>query len=456
MAVSSRCLGVLLVLCAWPLGAQGTIRGVVHDSLLSDRPLAGAQVVLQGAPQTATTDRLGRFVIRDVPAGTYAIGFFHPVLDSLEVTAPLARVTVGPGGTANVSLAMPSASALGQALCGREPEASTAVVFGIARDAERGEPLAGAVVRAHWFVMQLVAGVAREAQRFESDTTAADGRYVLCGVPNDIALTMSAAVGEQVTGELHLALDHLGIGRRDLLVSRSDTASRALPLAAAGDTLPARRAPGSGRLRVLVQDERGRPVAGATVGVRGSRANGTTDAEGRVRLVGIPAGSQTLLVRRPGSEPVLQLVGVRADAETDFTATIGRSIVLLPAVAVTGKRVTQLDREIRTRLALSSGRMFDERQLRAAANGGLGFWGAILGVRVANAGFDALPYMQSSRMEPCQPNLWYNGARLNQWEAWELRTLLIGAKRMEVYPRPGNVPPQFFSNSDCGVIAVWS
>ena len=444
----------------WSLGAtllpaQGTIRGVVTDSLLTRAPLQGATVILQGAPNTAVTDRLGRFVMRDVPAGTYTIGFFHPILDSLEATAPVKRVEVRDDATAIVALGMPTANTLSVALCGNDLEAASAVVFGIVRDAERGEPLPGAVVRANWYQVNLVAGVARETQRFAADTARVDGRYVLCSVPNDIALTLSGGIDGQVTGDLHLALDHLGIGRRDVMVSRTDTASRPLPLPAAGDSVTPLPPPGSARLRVRVTDQRDRPVAGATVGVRGTRVNGRTDADGTVRLAGIPAGSQTLLIRKPGAEPVTLVVALRANAENTLSAEIGRTIVLLPAVAVTGQRMSQIDRDIAVRLRLYGGKSFDERALAPAASGNLGFWTQIGGVRVLADGFDAQPYMQNSQMLPCRPNLWYNGARIGTWTAWELRTLLIGAKRMEVYPRPSNVPPQFTSTDDCGAIVIW-
>src|SRR5262245_49797945 len=140
----SMTLVVLLIVTAQAVAAQGTIRGVVTDSLLQRAPLQGATVVLQGAPQTAVTDRLGRFTLRDVPAGTYAIGFFHPSLDSLEASAPLKRVEVKDHESIEVHLGMPSANALSQVLCGKGLEPSSAVVFGIVRDAEGAAPLPGA------------------------------------------------------------------------------------------------------------------------------------------------------------------------------------------------------------------------------------------------------------------------------------------------------------------------
>ncbi len=438
------------------LEAQGTIRGIVTDSLITRAPLEGATVILQGAPHTAVTDRLGRFVMRGVPAGQYAIGFFHPMLDSLEASAPLQRVTVDHDRTAIVALGMPTANSLSLALCGKDLERASSVVFGLVHDAERGASLAGAVVRANWFQWNLVAGVAQEAQRFEVDTVAADGRYVLCGVPNDIALTLTATHGDRMTGALTLALDHLDIGRRDLLVSLTDTAARVPPPAMSSDTVPWRRPAGAARLKVAVTGPGGRPIQGATVGIRGTGANGTTGADGTVRLVGIPAGSQPLLVRRPGSEPVERIVPLTLTGDNEITVEVGRNVVVLPTVAVTGQRMSGLDREIGSRVTAFNGRLFTEKDLATITRGGLTGWTKVPGLRVIADGFDALPVMQNSRMQPCMPNLFLNGSHVYGWTAWELRTMLIGAKRMEVYPRPAMQPPQFLNMNDCGSIVVWT
>jgi hypothetical protein len=445
----------LLIISARSLAAQGTIRGVVNDSLLSAAPLAGATVILQGAPNTAVTDRFGRFVMRGVPAGKYAIGFFHPVLDSLEASAPLGRVDVREGETSVVTLGMPSANALSLALCGRELEQSSSVVFGVVRDAERGEPLRGAVVRAHWYQMALMAGVTRETRRVESDTANADGRYVICGVPNDISLTLSSSVEEQATGDLTLSLDHFAIGRRDLMVSRSDTAARVPPPVASDDTIPRRRPPGSAHLRLLVTNAQGRPVEGATVGVRETSASSTTDAAGRARLTGVPAGSQTLMVRKPGSEPVTRIVALRPGTDNELTVEIGRSITLLPTVAVTGQRRSQLETDIVRRRMLGYGKFFNAKQLEGSTRG-LAFWAMIPGVTLSIDGMDVLPLLRNSLGNACQPNVWVDGALQNSVVAWELRTYLIGARWMEVYPSSANRPPEFTSSGDCGALVIWT
>jgi hypothetical protein len=427
----------------------------VNDSLLSASPLVGATVILQGAPNTAVTDKFGRFVMRDVPAGRYGIGFFHPVLDSLEASAPLGRVEVRDGETSAVTLGMPSANTLSLAFCGRELERETSVVFGVVRDAERGEPLGGAVVRAFWYQLALVGGVTSQTQRVESDTVDADGRYVVCGVPNDISVTLASSLARQATGDLTLWLDHLPLGRRDLMISLGDTAARVPPPLASDDTVPPRRPPGSARLRLLVTNAQGRPVEGATVGVRETSANGTTDAAGRVRLTGIPAGSQTLVVRRPGSEPATRIVALRPGIDNDLTVEVGRSITLLPTVAVTGQRRSQLEADVSRRQMLGYGKFFNAKQLETATRG-LSFWAAIPGITLGMDGMDVLPLLRNTRGNPCEPNVWVDGALQNSVVAWELRSYLIGARWMEVYPSTANRPPEFTSIRDCGAIVIWT
>ena len=455
LLVSLRNAALALAVCVPALHAQGTIRGVVNDSLLARAPLAGATVILQGAPNTAVTDRGGRFVMRDVPAGTYAIGFFHPMLDSLEATAPLRRVEVKDGETAVVTLGVPSANTLSLSFCGSALEPASAVVYGVVRDAEQGGALSGAVVRANWFQMSLVAGVARETQRVESDTVDAEGHYVICNVPNDIALTLAATAEGQTTGDLTLALDHLPLGRRDLTISRSDSAARAAPPMASDDTMPRRRPPGAALLRVTVTNAQGRPVEDATVGIRETSVNGTTDANGRVRLAGIPAGSQTLIVRKPGSEPVTRIVALRPGPDNEITVGIGRGITLLPTVAVTGQRTSQLETDIRRRQMLGYGKFFNAKQLEGATRG-LAFWAMLPGVTIMQDGMDALPLLRNSLNNPCMPNVWIDGALQHNVAAWELRTYLMGARWMEVYPSSANRPPEFTSSGDCGALVVWT
>lgn len=57
---------------------------------------------------------------------------------------------------------------------------------------------------------------------------------------------------------------------------------------------------GRSTLVVRVVDEKGAPLAGASVAVRGMNRSGTTGATGEVTLAGLPQGNRVLEVRRPG------------------------------------------------------------------------------------------------------------------------------------------------------------
>jgi len=69
---------------------------------------------------------------------------------------------------------------------------------------------------------------------------------------------------------------------------------------------------------------------------------------------------------------------------------------------------------------------------------------------------DVLPLLRNTRGNPCEPNVWVDGALQNSVVAWELRSYLIGARWMEVYPSTANRPPEFTSIRDCGAIVIWT
>ncbi|HEY0241354.1 MAG TPA: carboxypeptidase-like regulatory domain-containing protein, partial [Gemmatimonadaceae bacterium] len=120
--------------------ATATVTGVVFDSL-SRAPLADASVQLvsannpAGFARTATSDSLGRFTLTEIPDGLYTLGFFHPLLDSLGVIAPLREVFIGGQRPMQADLAVPSPARLRVAICGKPTSAdSGAVVTGVIRN----------------------------------------------------------------------------------------------------------------------------------------------------------------------------------------------------------------------------------------------------------------------------------------------------------------------------------
>ncbi len=86
-----------------PGQATGTISGVVVDSA-SGAPRYGVAVALAGTTRGALTDSLGRFIIPDVPPGTYRLQTRQLSTRSIEVT-----VVVRAGETENLTLRVASA-----------------------------------------------------------------------------------------------------------------------------------------------------------------------------------------------------------------------------------------------------------------------------------------------------------------------------------------------------------
>ena len=117
-----------------PTGAAGTtVSGVVRDSI-SHLPLAGATVQLvapdsvAGHGRSAISDSVGRFTLTDVRDGRYALGFYHPLLDSLGVEPPAREVRVEEHQPVRIDLATPSTERIRAAVCGARSQIGRAHV----------------------------------------------------------------------------------------------------------------------------------------------------------------------------------------------------------------------------------------------------------------------------------------------------------------------------------------
>ena len=440
------------------LVAQGRVSGTVYDSLRAGAPLAGARVVLDGVSATSVTDERGRFRLADVPPGRYLATFFHPWLDSIRTAAPVVEVEVRANVTTTLFLATPTWRTLSAYLCGAPQDNATAVVIGRARAIEDGRPLEGALARVDWFeiTIGMIEGVQRGRRTLEARADA-DGEFVLCGVPNDVAIEMRVSAGEQSTGPVELVLENEPIAWREVAVSLTDTAARLRAVGVAGDTASAVDPPrGSALLRVLVRDASARPLAGALVGVRGSPVSGTTNADGIVVLAGVPAGSQTLVVRSIGSSPTTQVAELAPSRETRIEITVRKSAVELAAVTVHGVRESPEVAAFERRRRSGAGYFLDGDDLRRG--GGSAVLATIPGLtmRQSSMGGNAMPQLRKASGASCEPDVLVDGIPRVRMDGWELSQLMSQAVRVEVYTRRMLVPSEFVSFKECGVIAIWS
>lgn len=295
---------ILLTICSAVQSAAqqprtAVLRGVVYDSLLTSAPLRNAEVFLDGTELSSTTDSTGRFVFENLAPGTYSVGVGHPALDSLGFASVRRRVVLNDGETL-IQLGPPSDRALFRASCADGGE-DVGLLMGSVRRAENGAPVGNAEVRAEWAVSSLVLGrtKALEAQTASVAVRSdASGRYLLCGVPSDVAVAVRATDGASASG--HVRVDLRG----------RTFAPQQLEIGSAADTLRVVLVTGT------IRGRDGAPIPDATVRVIGEPVHTTSNADGRYTLVLPRAGTVTLEARAIGFDPVRVVATARPGTPT--------------------------------------------------------------------------------------------------------------------------------------------
>ncbi len=218
------------------------------------------------------------------------------VSDSLGMETVLRSITI-PDGVATITadLGLPSARTLALELCGSRRD-TTGVIIGRVRDAGADTARGGARVAATWGELVIDARSVRNAAAEISTVTGADGRFVLCGVPTDIAVLLQARTSAADTNQLTSGIDvsfpsGVPLVHRDLL-------------AAAGTE---RRTRINGRVR----RPDGTPLVGARVRIRGESTTTVTYTAGTFVLTDAPAGTRTLEAIAMGFAPTRIPVDVR-------------------------------------------------------------------------------------------------------------------------------------------------
>src|SRR2546423_10200443 len=134
------------------------IIGIVVDSI-NGRGLKGAEVLVTGRSSPVMTDSLGRFAVEGLSAGTYQIGVFHPLLESLGLTLASKPFSVGRDSTGVADLAIPSVMTLASRYCGKElTQSRPAAIAGRVRDPDTDDPISGATVSLAWLDISVTGG----------------------------------------------------------------------------------------------------------------------------------------------------------------------------------------------------------------------------------------------------------------------------------------------------------
>ncbi len=414
--------------------AQGIIRGVVHDSLRSNGPVAGASVVLVGANRRVTADDRGRFEFTDVPDGNATVAWWTPALDSFALPPVQVATRVRAGTVADVRLATPSLATYQNAVCGTTLGASDGILIGELRDPD-GAALAGVAVGARWHETRLGVGQAERLQRAALDTANTTGFFALCGVPIDAEFALVAGSDAVASGEVIIGMQKAHVLRRDLVAGPWASVARV-------------------RGRVVGPDSQ--PLAGATVAVSGDSARVVrTDASGRFTLDGVPRRTTQFIARAIGFTPVLTDRDILdTDVELD-DLQLPKVPQELSTVMINGEPMTAGRAQFETRRSRGLGFFVDDSTLARLP---------VINSTIVSAMMPRTA-VQQSRQGPmlmirqgfgfCRPRFFIDGYDNGNISAEEEGSLMARAKRIEVYTA-ASAPPQFNDFGGCGAAVIWT
>jgi Carboxypeptidase regulatory-like domain len=310
---------------------KAAISGVVVDSL-NLRYLPGADVVIQGVDGTLVTDSAGKFKIDGLPPGTYQVGVFHPLLDTLGISVASQPFRVGPDSTSLMILSVPSAATIIGRRCPPSlfAQAGSAVI-GRVNDPETFRPVAGAEVSIAWTEIEVSkeAGI-RKTPHVLRDTTNAAGEFHICRLPNSMNATLQARKATTVTSAIPFSLAEEGpqLFARTLLLSRADSGTTAGNATVSGS--------------VVLEDTPA--TAGSRVELVGTDVVAMTNDKGEFTMTRLPSGSHILLARHLGYGASSVAVDLTPREPQRVTIKLPKFVAIMDPVLVTARLSAGLDR----------------------------------------------------------------------------------------------------------------
>ncbi|HYU52033.1 MAG TPA: carboxypeptidase regulatory-like domain-containing protein [Gemmatimonadaceae bacterium] len=314
------------------LTGSAAIAGIVIDSL-NGRYLSGADVIIEGAGKTVVTDSVGKFIVDSLPPGTYQVGVFHPLLDTLGISLATKPFHIGPDSSSFVVLAVPSAATIIRRACPvNAPRAQgTSAVIGHVTDPESLEPVSGADVSIAWTQIEVSKQIGiRRTPRVLRDSTDAQGAFKICGLPSSMHATLQARKAGAVTAEIPISLGEQEpeLFARTLLLSRADSGAKTGNASVSG--------------RVILE---GAPSnAGSRVELVGTDVIALTNENGEFTMRNLPSGSHVLLARHLGFGAETVPVDLSSREPKKVSIKLPKFVAMMDPVLVTARRVASLDK----------------------------------------------------------------------------------------------------------------
>ncbi len=437
-------------------GAQGTVRGVVHDSTHA-MDIAGAEVFVLDGSLRAITDSTGAFVVHDVPFGRRTIVVLHPRLDSLgldglEVTVDLDSASP----TAVVDIATPSGNTFYQRICGRAPADDEALLIGRAGTLD-GRPLDGATVSIDWVEMRIRPGEMTRTPRTITATTDGFGAFRGCGVPRVGETSVDSAGWTTVVHELRVAAQAPAMATGSLILFPNAERIQRLDLVLGGENDAARTS-----VRGRVVTETGEPIERGRVILSGdSTVTADVDADGAFMLDGLRLRTEQLYVRAVGFVPMWIEIVATDSILNIGDVTLGRISQRLETMIVTADWLSRQRQEFEERRRMGLGTFLDEEDIASYPE----LTAAILYMRVPRSalvqggpgipsrfGLKRISMMGSGS---CIPRWFVDGYEMPGLTATESNFMLADAIRVEVY-RAAFAPPKYADFNGCGAVVIWT
>jgi hypothetical protein len=441
-------------------GAQnGRVEGVVFDSVHA-KPLVGVRVVAVGlgaqfeARREATSDASGRYRIDSLPSGRFAVGFESALLDSLEVALSPREANITAGQVATLDLAVPSPAKLRSAVClGATLPAETGVIVGHVVNAETEDPLAGVTIAMQWRDLGVDRKTLRPINRERSDSviTDRDGWYRMCGVPTGTWVSMQVRLANRNGAALRTRIDDtLGIAVEHLSFSTSsETPADGLASAPTG----------TATLAGIVRSTLGTPVPAAEVRVRGTRAEGRTDAQGAFTLGGLPAGTQQLEVRRIGYAAAEVPISLHSGTTTTRDVVL-RRIVSLDSMVIVASRPKYPD--FFAHQSMGQGHFVGPEAIaKQHVSRTSDYFEKIPGFAVkANGSRSIVVGNQgpAAARGECVATVIIDGSRVMEYPPSVNDVHWSEVAAIEAYPASmaPNAPPDYHISADCGGVVIWT
>jgi len=344
-----------------PPPGTGAILGIAEDSLHGGALPAAVVSVVQLPGRSTRTTADGAFRLDSLPPGRYTLELSHPVTDSLGLRVMSDSIDVQAGAVQNVVVSIPSARRIVDAICSPiKRRLGPGAVIGHVDDAVTGAPAVGAEVSVAWVETEIstVSGV-QTLPRLREGRVSSDGTFRICGVPSTLNATLQAQRGAAKTAEVPLKTTEEPLVMRVLYLP-PPPAPAVATAGAASAASPSVSAVITGK----VTNAGGVPVAGARVTVQGTGAGTSTADDGSFTLTGVPPGTQAVLVRRVGYNPVQMPMDVKVKGLNPLTVRLGAYAPRLAEVTVKAKKFDQLaSTGFTRRQKMGLGRYLDQKQI---------------------------------------------------------------------------------------------